>query len=148
MNMGVKGAEKALREEGFRITAQRALILDIVQQSDEHLDAEAIYFQARRHDPKLSLSTVYRTLSILKDMGLVEQRYFARDHSREYYESSAVPEHYHFTCVSCGKIVEFETPLIEQLKHDLMVEHGVRFSHACICFEGYCAQCRADALDR
>lgn len=143
----MKEAEKALRKEGLRVTAQRALILDIVQESDEHLDAEDIYFKARRQDPKLSLSTVYRTLSILKDMRLVEQRYFARDHSREYYESSTDPEHYHFTCVSCGKIVEFQTPLIEQLKRDLMAEHSVRFSHACLCFEGYCAECRTDAHD-
>ena len=141
----MKEAEQALRDEGLRVTAQRALILEIIQQSDEHLDAEDIYFRARRRDPKLSLSTVYRTLNILKEMGLVEQRYFARDHSREYYESSTTPEHYHFTCVECGKIVEFQTPLIEQLKRDLMDEHGVRFSHACICFEGYCAECRERA---
>ncbi len=138
---------RALREEGLRVTAQRALILDIIENSGEHLDAEDIYFKARRRDPKLSLSTVYRTLNVLKEMGLVEQRYFARDHSREYYESSTAPEHYHFTCVSCGKIVEFATPLIEQLKRDLMQEHGVRFSHACICFEGYCAECRAKATE-
>lgn len=141
----MKEAGKALREEGLRVTAQRALILDIIENSEEHLDAEDIYFKARWRDPKLSLSTVYRTLNVLKEMGLVEQRYFARDHSREYYESSTAPEHYHFTCVSCGKIVEFATPLIEQLKRDLMEEHRVRFSHACICFEGYCAECRAKA---
>ncbi|MFQ5857046.1 MAG: Fur family transcriptional regulator [Anaerolineae bacterium] len=144
----MKEAEKALRNEGLRVTAQRALILDILRESDEHLDADDIYFRARRQDPKLSLSTVYRTLSILKEMGLVSQRYFARDHGREYYESSAAPEHYHFTCVSCGQIVEFETPLIEQLKRDLVMEHGVRFSYACICFEGYCAECAADPSER
>ncbi len=56
----VQEAEKALREEGVRVTAQRALILDIVNASEGHLDAEDIYFEARRRDPKLSLSTVYR----------------------------------------------------------------------------------------
>jgi Fur family ferric uptake transcriptional regulator len=136
-------AKKALRDEGLRVTSQRALILDIIERSAGHLDAEDIYFRARQHDPKLSLSTVYRTLNLLKEMELVEQRYFARDHSREYYESSSTPEHYHFTCVGCGQVVEFETPLIRQLKDDLRQEHGVDFSHACICFEGYCAECRA-----
>jgi Fur family ferric uptake transcriptional regulator len=139
----VEDAKQQLRDEGLRVTSQRALILDIIEGSAGHLDADDIYLKARRRDPKLSLSTVYRTLNLLKEMGLVEQRYFARDHSREYYESSTVPEHYHFTCIACGKVVEFETPLIGWLKDDLRLEHGVHFSHACICFEGYCAACQA-----
>ena len=144
----MKEAEQALRREGMRVTAQRARIFDIVRNNDKHLDAEDIFLLARRHDPKLNLSTVYRTLSILKEMGLVEQRYFARDHGREYYESASSREHYHFTCVSCGKIVEFETPLIEQLKRDLEARHDVHFSHACICFEGHCSKCQKPDLER
>lgn len=141
-------AKQALRDEGLRVTSQRTLILEIIERSEGHLDAEDIYFRARQQDPKLSLSTVYRTLNLLKEMGLVEQRYFARDHSREYYESATAPEHYHFTCVACGQVVEFETPLIRRLKDDLRQKHGVDFSHACICFEGYCAKCRARQDER
>lgn len=133
--------EDRLRAAGQRITAQRVLLIRLLDESDQHLDAEALYERARGEMPDINLSTVYRNLAVLKQAGLVEQRYFARDHGREYYESSAGSEHYHFTCQVCGKVVEFSTPLIARARADLQLLHGVHVRHACICFEGVCAQC-------
>lgn len=136
-------AEERLKAAGKYLTKQRRLILEIIEDSEEHLDAEAIYLQAKPQDQTLSLSTVYRTLNLLKELDLVEQRYFARDHQREHFESKEAPEHYHFTCKTCGRIVEFETDLITQIESNLDHELGVSVTHACICFEGVCADCRA-----
>lgn len=133
--------EERLRAAGQRITAQRSLILRLLDASDQHLDAEALHERARLEMPEINLSTVYRTLAVLKQAGLVEQRYFARDHSREYYESSTAVEHYHFTCLGCGRVVEFDTPLIAKVRSDLQAQHRVQIRHACICFEGVCADC-------
>lgn len=135
--------EERLRAAGQRITAQRSLILRLLDASEGHLDAEALHERARLEMPEINLSTVYRTLAVLKEAGLVEQRYFARDHSREYYESTAAVEHYHFTCLGCGRVVEFNTPLITKVRTDLQAQHGVQIRHACICFEGVCAECAA-----
>ncbi len=135
--------EDRLRSAGQRITAQRVLLMRLLDESDQHLDAEALYARARDEMPDINLSTVYRNLTVLKQAGLVEQRYFARDHGREYYESSAGSEHYHFTCQVCGKVVEFSTPLIARARADLQIQHGVHVRHACICFEGICAECAA-----
>src|SRR5574341_222251 len=134
-------ARGLLRALGKRITAQRALLLQIIQESEGHLDAEELYRRARRHDPRLNLATVYRTLNLLKDSNLIEQRYFARNHHREQFESKARPAHYHFTCRRCGKVIEFESPLVEQLRADVRRRFGVEFTHGCLCFEGYCADC-------
>ncbi len=139
----IQYAEERLREAGKYLTKQRRLILEIIEDSDEHLDAEAIYTQGKPQDPTLSLSTVYRTLNLLKELDLVEQRYFARDHQREHFEAKRGPEHYHFTCKKCGRIVEFETDLITQIESSLDDELGVSVTHACVCFEGVCADCQA-----
>ncbi len=132
-----------LRATGHRITPQRQVILEVVETSAEHLDAEAVFQRAREKDPSISLATVYRTLSVLKDMGLIEQRYLARDHAREHYEPVGAPEHYHFTCLGCRKVVEFQSPRVKQMRGELQRELGLEISHACICLEGYCQACTA-----
>lgn len=134
---------RQLQEAGLRVTPQRVLVLEILEEAEEHLDAEAIYERARRRDPRVSLATVYRTLAKLKEVGLVEQRYFARDHKREYYEASRKEEHYHFTCLGCGKVIEVHTPRIAQAREELSEALGLEFTHACICFEGFCPECAA-----
>ena len=133
--------DKRLHAAGRRLTVQRALVLKIIEESEEHLDAETIWQRATEMQAQLNLATVYRTLVVLKEMGLVQQRYFARDHKREVYESALKPEHYHFTCLGCGNIVEFETTRIQQVRTELSEEVGVGITHACVCFEGYCRNC-------
>lgn len=134
---------ESLHAAGRRLTPQRALVLSILQEADGHLDAEAIWNQAVLKSADLNLATVYRTLTVLKEMGLVEQRYFARDHKREYFEAVGKREHYHFTCLGCGAVIELETPRIRQARQELSAALGLRFLHACICFEGYCPACAA-----
>jgi len=133
--------DETLHATGRRLTVQRALVLKIIEESEEHLDAETIWQRATEMQEQLNLATVYRTLAVLKEMGLVQQRYFARDHKREVYESALKPEHYHFTCLDCGNIVEFETARIQQVRTELSEEVSVSITHACVCFEGYCRNC-------
>lgn len=130
-----------LHAAGHRLTAQRALVLKIIEESDEHLDAEGIWKRAGEMQAQIDLATVYRTLSVLKELGLVQQRYFAREHKREMFESALKPEHYHFKCLGCGEVVEFQTTRIQKARAELSAELGVSISHACVCFEGYCSQC-------
>jgi Fe2+ or Zn2+ uptake regulation protein len=132
-----------LHARGKRLTPQRRAILDILESSGEHLDAQNIWMRAQERDEHVNLATVYRTLNVLKRMGLVEQRYFAREHKREIYESAAKPEHYHFTCLGCGAVVEFQTHHVMAARRTLEREHGLELSHACVCFEGYCRECVA-----
>ncbi len=133
----------SLRAQGRRITAQRQLVLDVIESSEEHLDAEAIYKRAHAKDPRISLATVYRTLAVLKDMGLVTQRYLAPGHEREHYEPMGAPEHYHFTCRECGRAVEFQSRHVERMQAELRKTLGIEISQVCVCVEGYCAECAA-----
>ena len=133
----------ALRATGHRITSQRQLVLAVIESSPEHLDAEAIYRRVRKKDTRIGLATVYRTLAVLKDMGLIEQRYLDRNHDREFYEPVGAPEHHHFTCLGCRTVIEFQSPRVKQLRAELQGELGLEMVHACICIEGYCRVCAA-----
>ncbi len=139
--VAMREAHGLLRARGKRITSQRALLLQIIQESAGHLDAEGLYRRAKGRDPRINLTTVYRTLNLLKESGLIEPSYLTHDHHREQFEPKPDAEHYHFTCVQCAKVIEFESPLIEQLRREVRRKFGVEFTHGCLCFEGYCADC-------
>jgi Fur family ferric uptake transcriptional regulator len=130
-----------LKSAGLRVTEQRARILEIIRRRGPHLDAEEIYAAAREADADVSLATVYRTVRALRHAGLVEQRYFGPDHAHEHYEATGGPEHYHFTCRSCGGVFEFEAPTIERLREDLTRRNGWDIRRAFFTLEGLCAEC-------
>ena len=74
-------------------------------------------------------------------MGVIEQRYLAREHTREHYEPMGAPVHYHFTCLGCRKVIEFQSPRVSQMRAELRQELGLEISRVCICLEGYCPSC-------
>ena len=135
--------KQKLQDAGLRATSQRIAILQVIETAEEHLDADAICRKAKKLDASVSLATVYRTLARFKELGLVTQRYLSKDHTREYYERANKKEHYHFHCRNCGKVLEIETERIQQAREELSTALGIRFTSACICFEGYCAECAA-----
>jgi Fur family ferric uptake transcriptional regulator len=130
-----------LRAEGKRMTPQRALLLRIIQRSSGHLDAYDIYRQAREQDPRISLSTVYRTLSLLKELDLVEEFHFDEEH--HHYEMSDDSLHHHMVCTECGRIVEFQSPLVDELKAELEQEYGIALQRLQISALGRCRTCRS-----
>jgi len=133
-------AQDVFRRSGMRLTPQRKAILDVLDDTAVHLDAEGVYHQAKVRDPKISLATVYRTLAVLRELGLIQQRHLTPDDQRGYYEL-ADRQHYHFTCLRCGRVIEFDTPLMSQLQQEIADEMGVRVVQARLYLEGYCAVC-------
>jgi len=134
----LKSNRSALNVTGLRATSQRALILEIIRR--RHLDADEIYRQARAKQPRLSLSTVYRTLQVLKKLGLVEELHF--DETHHHYEMKPSSEHHHLVCLGCGKVVEFKCPLSLKMKEDIAREKGFEITGTEIRMSGYCPKCR------
>lgn len=132
--------QDALRSAGRRLTPQRRLILQVLEESDGHLDADALYDRVKARDPDVSLATVYRTLAVLREIGMVEEHRLGEDHG--HYEAVREEPHYHFTCLRCGKVIEFDTPLVAQIEQALREQEGVRITGAHLHVSGYCAQCR------
>jgi len=129
---------KALSSAGLRMTNQRALILDIIRRG--HLDADEVYRQAREKQPRLSLSTVYRTLRRLKELGLVDELHF--DEAHHHYEVKPSAEHHHLVCLGCGKIVEFESGLSQKMKQEIARKQGFEVTGVEVQMTGYCSKCR------
>ncbi len=127
-----------LRERGNRVTPQRRAILAIIEEQGGHLSADEIYHLARREVPRLSLSTVYRTLELLKDLDLVSELHLAGDHYR--YEAQS-GEHQHLVCLSCGQVVEFECAHWAQMHQKLADEHGFKITGSRVELFGYCGDC-------
>ena len=131
---------EAFREAGRRLTSQRCLILDVLRESDDHLDAEAVHDQAKKSAPDISLATVYRTLTLLQELGLVEEHRLGEGHS--HYEAVQDAPHYHFTCRRCGMVLEFDTPLVSRIARKLAEREGVRVTEAHLHLTGYCERCQ------
>ena len=129
---------RVLNTTGLRVTNQRALILDIIRRG--HLDADEIYRQAQAKHPRLSLSTVYRTLQVLKKRDLVKELHF--DETHHHYEAKPSSEHHHLVCFGCGKIVEFKCSLSSKLKGDIARENNFKITNIEIRMTGYCSNCR------
>jgi Fur family ferric uptake transcriptional regulator len=136
----LKREHKALRSAGFRLTSQRALILEIINQGSGHLDADEVYRLARERQPSISLSTVYRNLQALKKLGLVKELHF--DESHHHYEAKPAAEHHHLVCLGCGKIVEFGCQLSSQLRQEIAREKGFEVTSVEVHMTGYCPECR------
>ena len=133
--------KSTLHSQGMRLTGQRRLILQVLEDAGGHLDAETVFERAHKRDERVSLATVYRTLQLLKKMGLIDQHYTSREHDREVFEPVGAEEHYHFSCLTCGKVVEFQSSLIDRARKQIAQELGIHILHGCACFEGYCASC-------
>jgi Fur family transcriptional regulator, ferric uptake regulator len=131
----------ALRATGGRLTPQRRLILQVLEASDEHLDAEALYERVKARDSDVSLATVYRTLAMLREIGLVEEHRLGQDHA--HFEAVRDEPHYHFTCLNCGDVIEFDTDLVAQIEQQLYAQEGVRVVSSQLHLQGYCAACRS-----
>ena len=135
-----KASRRALSDTGLRATSQRAAILDIIKQSRDHLDADEIYRRARRREPRISLSTVYRTLQRFKDSGLVEETHF--DDSHHHYEPKPRGKHHHLVCLKCGRVVEFDSDLLSHIKENVPEAEGFDVSRLELRMTGYCGECK------
>ena len=123
---------------GRRLTRQRVLLLDLIRQGG-HPDADELYSRAKAEQPNLSMSTVYRNLQLFAKLEIVEEHHFDNRHSC--YEAKTGAEHHHLICLGCGRIIEFECPLIEELRENLEAEHRFHITGAKVLMAGYCAAC-------
>jgi len=125
---------------GLRHTTQRSLIMEIIREGHGHLDADEIYRRARAKQPRISLSTVYRTLKALKEPGVIEELHL--DDTHHHYEIRSNIKHHHLVCLECGKVVEFEYPIARYVRRNISEAKDFDIADIDLCIKGYCAHCR------
>jgi Fur family ferric uptake transcriptional regulator len=130
-----------LRACGKRVTAQRRLVLEIVAGSEGHLDAGEIYRRARTRDPRISLSTVYRNLNLLQELGIISELHLDEEH--HHYEVKQDSGHHHLICSRCDSVVEFDSPLADRLISEVAEQEGFSIERAHIDLVGVCGECRS-----
>jgi Fur family ferric uptake transcriptional regulator len=114
--------EDALRADGVRITRQRTAVLRVLAEADDHPDANELHRRAYAIDKSVSLATVYRTLGILEQRGVVHRHVFEGAPAR--FETTDMPHHDHIIDIETGRIIEFRSEKIEKLQAEIASELG------------------------
>jgi Fur family peroxide stress response transcriptional regulator len=131
---------KALRDRGHRITPQRMAVLKILASSQDHPTVERIYSQVRRDFPTTSLATIYKTITLLKELEEVLELGFAEQGSR--YDGKRPYPHPHVICTRCGAIVDPVFSGMDTMAQEMANKSGFNITHHRLDFFGICPDCR------
>ncbi|SON57162.1 Ferric uptake regulation protein [Hartmannibacter diazotrophicus] len=118
---------RALRNAGVRITRQRAALLHVIAQADDHPEAVELHRRAEIDVPGISLSTVYRTLTALEAQGVIHRHQFEGAPAR--FEHAATEHHDHMIDVDTGDVIEFRSDRIERMQAEIAAEMGYEIVH-------------------
>jgi Fur family ferric uptake transcriptional regulator len=116
--------EALCAERGLRITEQRRIIARVLSESEDHPDVEQLHRRASAVDPKISIATVYRTVRLFEDAGILDRHDFGDGRAR--YEATPEAHHDHLIDVETGKVVEFVDPELEALQRQIAEKLGYR----------------------
>jgi Fur family ferric uptake transcriptional regulator len=141
---------RSLRNRGLRLTIPRREILTILNENEGHLSAEDIYIQVHEKHPAIGLTTVYRTLDLLVQLGFVFKFDFGDGRARyELMEKySSKDHHHHLICSRCSQIIDYtdfvgeEIELIRKTEHALSEKYGYRIIDHMVQFYGLCGACQ------
>lgn len=131
-----------LRARGFRMTPQRMAILHVLHHSGRHLSPAEVYERARRDLPGLTEPTVYRTLEFLVENGLAHPAHMGGRHL--VYQISR-RDHHHLICRTCGREVEVEHAVLQNLYRRLESETGYHLTDSHVTFFGLCSKCKRNS---
>ena len=131
---------KRLARRGLRLTAQRRVVLDAVTEAKGHPAAHEIYERARRVLPQISLGTVYRTLAVLRDAGIIDELHLNETQGR--YEERGEP-HHHVVCTGCGRIEDLDAKVFRGLTSRAQMATGFHIEDHRLEFYGRCPDCRS-----
>ena len=128
-----------LHEQGYRLTPQRMMILSAIENSDNHISAEEIYAQVMAKYPYVNISTVYRTLELLKRLGLVTETDLGEGRVR--YHPADKGHHHHLVCTECGAIIDLDESTLSPLKSALLREYKFVADLRHLAILGRCVKC-------
>ncbi len=128
-----------LRQTGYKLTPQRLMVLSVVRHQPGHLTAGDIFERVKKLYPYVDISTVYRTMAVLKDLKLVNETDMGTGDTT--FEWAGDDRHHHLICRSCGAITSLDHAYLSRLGQDLMVEHGFRADLEHLAIFGACRAC-------
>ena len=133
--------EEYISENNLKITKQRRIVLKVFLESKDHLSVEELYNKVLKTEPKIGLATVYRTLALLTKSGLALEMDFG-DGQKRYESSYRSVHHDHMVCTECGKILEFNHPLIEKYQEEVAKQKNFKITSHKLDLFGLCQDCK------
>ena len=135
-----RGIADKLSKLGYRLTPQRIMIVSAIEDSHDHISAEEIYSQVVAKFPNVNISTVYRTLELLQQLGLVTETDLGGGRVR--YHPTDKGHHHHLICQECGTITDLNESVLSPLKDALLREYNFIADLRHIGIFGRCIKCR------
>lgn len=133
-----------LRNRSYKLTPQRQTILQaFLKNVDRHLSAEEVYVLVKNKNPEIGLATVYRTLDILAEIGILQKNDFGDGRSRYEFSRKDEHHHHHLICLRCGTVSEFDDDLLESLEAVIAKRNQFKVMDHDLKFYGYCHDCQA-----
>src|ERR1700750_1613210 len=114
--------EQICAEKGMKMTEQRRIIARVLSDAHDHPDVEEVHRRSVAEDPRISIATVYRTMRLFEDAGIVKRHEFGDGRSR--YEETPSTHHDHLIDMRSGKVIEFRNDEIERIKQEIARSHG------------------------
>ena len=133
--------ENYISENNLKITKQRRTVLKAFLECKNHISVEELYNTVLKTEPKIGLATVYRTLALLTKSGLALEMDFG-DGQKRYESSYRTVHHDHMVCTECGKIIEFNHPLIEKYQEEIAKENSFKITSHKLDLFGHCLDCK------
>ncbi len=132
-----------LEKKSLKLTTQRRTILRRAVEAEGHFSADELLRLAKREDDTISKATVYRTLDLLTESGILQQQDFGGG-KKNYERAIGVKHHDHFVCIRCGKILEFENDEIERLQDAEARRHDFKIVYHSLKLFGFCGECQKE----
>ncbi|MFA5309443.1 MAG: Fur family transcriptional regulator [Dehalococcoidales bacterium] len=137
---------RQLRAKGYRLTPQRLMILAAIEDSAEHISAEEIYAEVAARFPHVNISTVYRTLELLKKLGMVYEINLGEGRIRFHSEESG--HHHHLVCQLCGAVTDIDEAVFSSLGEALLRDYDFQAELRHVGIFGVCGDCRKKSAAR
>lgn len=127
-----------IEEMGYRKTVERYKILEEIYNRDDHFEADELYFSFVERNFSVSKSTVYNTLELLVELGLVTRRQFNNSHASQYEKAFGRKQHSHLICVDCNKVFEFCDPRLQAIQDTISEFYKVPIIDHSLILYGQC----------
>ena len=141
--MNAADFKEKLKEKGCKLTMQRRSVLDVLlEHSNDHLSTEEIYDKVKENFPEIGLATVYRTVQLFEEMGIVDRLNFDDGCSRfELASEDTVHHHHHLICEQCNKVSEVENDLLDDIEKEIESKYNFKIHDHNVMFYGICKDC-------
>lgn len=133
-----------LKKKGYKLTPQRRSIVDtIIENEGQHLTAEEIYDKVKKNCPEIGLATVYRTILLLEELGVISRLELNDGCNRyEIMHSNEMHRHHHLVCNNCNKVIEVQDDLLEELETEIEKQYKFKILDHSVKFYGICSECQ------